>query len=433
VGGSIEEGLEYIGTLLEWKGDGDFTLDRIGGILRALGDPQDKVPALHVAGTNGKGSVSAALSAILGAGGYRVGLNISPHLARVNERIIVDGYELTDEQLSFYALWLKQVCNSLNVRPTMHEGLTAMAFLAFADMKLDWMVIEVGLGGRLDSSNVLSRPVATCITSIGLDHEHILGGTHSKIAEEKAGIAKSGVPMIVGPLSLGAREAVERICRVKSAPIEIFGREYEAAQVGERARFSSERHGSFYFTPSLGGRHQVENMAVAIHAAMIAGATRQDCIDGVASVHWPARLENVVYRNKRIVFDCAHNEPGVLALLDYLKTQGLRELRIGFGVLDTKNWQQMLALLIPYCRDWNLIQPLSARAVPSMSVEGYLSSNGVSATCFENDYARFISEVLDSPEEETVLITGSMYMLGHLRDMLVDRKDCYWKRAIKIS
>ena len=205
------KGLDYLATLTRWDGTGEFNLTALSRVLNYFGNPQDKVPSIHVGGTNGKGSVCVTTAAIIGAAGYRCGLATSPHLSRINERIVIDGHEVDDYSLSTLALELERSCVRKKETLTYHEALTAMSFLAFFENKVDWMVVEVGLGGTLDASNVISKPEISVITTIDFDHEDILGNSLRLIAREKAGIIKNGSRVVIGPMSAEAREIILKI------------------------------------------------------------------------------------------------------------------------------------------------------------------------------------------------------------------------------
>ena len=174
---TVRSGLEYLSKLTPWNGRGGFALEYITKVLERLGNPQDSLPSIHIAGTNGKGSVSSAVSSILAASGYRVGLNTSPHLEQMNERLVVDGLSVSDEFLGEFAFAVRNAAQRALVELSFHEAITAIAFLGFREIGVEWMVMEVGLGGRLDASNVISRPAATAIVTIDYDHQAILGNT----------------------------------------------------------------------------------------------------------------------------------------------------------------------------------------------------------------------------------------------------------------
>ena len=420
------EGLAFLDSLEQWGGQGGFGPERIAALMEYLGKPQDKIKSIHVAGTNGKGSVSAALASILGQSGARVGLNISPHLTRLHERIVIDGKSISDERLNKGAMHLKMAMKDSGITLTYHEALTALAFMVFASEELDWMVIEVGLGGRLDASNVLTCPKACVISSIGLDHQHILGESRPEIAKEKAGIFKPGSTAFAGNIDPHSISVLRKQAERAGIPLVEWGKDYwiESSRSGDLVYFDHELAG-VELHPGLHGLFQHENMALAMRVARSLGCPVEACVAGIESVFWPARYELVPYGESFVLFDCAHNVDGVEALVRSLNRDGLDKLNIAFGCLDTKNWHEMVGLLIPYVKEWNLLLPQSTRAVPTAEVARFLSCNGIKARDFGSDYDGFLSS-WDS--KEPLLVAGSMYMVGAFRGLIVRDEIPIWTR-----
>ena len=220
------EGLKYLSSLAPWKGKGGFTLDKMRALMAELGNPQDTYHSVHIAGTNGKGSVTVALAAMAGAAGFRTGMTISPHLGTMNERIVIDGAPITDELLDIQATKVAEAQERLNIELSFFEGITACAFLAFHAVGVDWAILEVGLGGRLDATNVVRSPRACVIVSIDFDHQDILGPTLECIASEKAGIIKPRAPVYVGSVSKEARDVIYARARSLDAPIYFVGQDF---------------------------------------------------------------------------------------------------------------------------------------------------------------------------------------------------------------
>jgi dihydrofolate synthase / folylpolyglutamate synthase len=435
-------GLSYLETLGEWKGGGDFTLGNIRRVLFALGEPQEFVPVIHIAGTNGKGSVSAAISSILGAGGFKVALNISPHLIRINERIVIDGWSVSDDLLDECANEVRLTVGRLGVFLSFHEVVTVCAFLVAKKCRADFLVLEVGLGGRLDSSNVVLRPRVTAITSIDFDHQHILGSTLSAIAREKAGIARSNVPMVIGPLHADALVACREVCEgIGSQRIEL-GRDYSVEAPDGNGQ-ATVRFGQWkvHFKPALPGVHQYQNMAVAVVCGLLAGATEDQCKQGVEGVHWPGRLELCESGGGKYLIDCAHNPAGIRALTSHLDRLKLGKVTMIFGVLETKDYREMIEELTPFVHRWCLVTPRSVRAVHSDTlakmVRDNVSSSEIRIDSFDDDYAAclgsasFQSRVDDYNGAEICCIAGSMYMVGAIRSLLIQRERPLWVRAEK--
>lgn len=437
---AVRAGLEYLGKLTPWNGRGGFALQYITAVLKRLGNPQDAIPTIHIAGTNGKGSVSSAVSSILGAAGYRVGLNVSPHLQSINERLVIDGLPVSDEFLGEFALEIRNAAARELVELSFHEAITALAFLSFRESGCEWAVMEVGLGGRLDASNVISRPAATAIVTIDYDHQAILGNTLGEIAREKAGIIKLGSPMICGNLP---KEAANVIAK-KAADIQLmtFRRDYGARELdGADAggfvywdkNYRSGVGDLFHYSTLLPGAHQGHNMAVAIKLGLTVGMTPEVCKSGVEGAFWPARLERIDTMGRPFVLDCAHNTAGIKAFTSFLEANNLHRLDLTFGVLDTKNWQSMVQALKPYVQTWRLLRPDSERALPEelLRAELGVSGTGIRVLGYGGDYERCLRDAIDEDNGQPAFVTGSMYMVGKLREMLAVPTKPLWRRAIR--
>ena len=298
-------------------------LGRMRDFLASCGNPQSAAPVFHVGGTNGKGSVCHLLSAILHAHGQRVGTHTSPHLQSVNERIVIDGVPLGDDALSELVsrmnsrrlAWARASLPPEEAWPlTYFEFTVACAFQAFADARVDHMVMEVGMGGRLDATNVVS-PVATAIVTVGLDHCAELGNDHAAIAGEKAGIIKPGVPIVVGPLPAEALQVVRSVAAEVNAPLHVWGVDFDAFGSSDLFRYAGKRvHDGLRL--SLLGDHQVVNAAVALRLLEVAGieVSSDDIGRALAAVTHPGRLE---WLGPDLLLDGAHNPAGATTLASY--------------------------------------------------------------------------------------------------------------------
>lgn len=434
-------GLAYLSSLAEWKGDGDFNLDNISRALNWLGNPQDKIKSFHVTGTNGKGSVTAGISSILGATGARVGMTVSPHLSRLNERIVIDGRPISDDALDYYCLDLKKCCEAIDTKLSFFEGITAVSFLAFNDLSLDWVVAEVGLGGRLDATNTIKKPEVSVIVSIDLDHEHILGGTLERIAFEKAGIIKNNGKVVIGALPEQASRVIRGVAKERSATVYELGREFKLISFPDNQKekgmfdFIWGGEDCTSFRPSLSGHHQGENMALCLAAASLAGVDRHAQKIGVEQVFWPARIERLSLPFGEVIIDSAHNPAGVCSLVQYLRDEGLENLVLGFGVLQTKHWEEMLQLLLPFAGSWNLLTPEAPCALDSRLLREHLSGIGISSRDFGKDYARFLETIKNElsaqkhSKKPVMLLCGSMYLVGIIREMLIKEQTPIWIRT----
>jgi dihydrofolate synthase/folylpolyglutamate synthase len=398
-------------------------------LCESLGRPERRYRVAHVAGTKGKGSTSALLASILRAQGLRVGLYTSPHLAHLGERIAVDGRPASETDLG--AAWdvVEPAVRALlegGERVTFFEVTTALAFVRFAAAGCDAAVVEVGLGGRLDSTNVV-RPEATAITSIGLDHQDKLGLTLEKIAFEKAGIVKNGVPLVSGvPEGAAARE-IARICEERGAPLLRRGRHFEARPpLGEERILVSEagtvfglrtpRRGYDRLSTRLAGRHMAENAALAATAAELMGASEEATREGLAR-GWIAGRFQLVRREgrPRVVVDGAHNPDAALRLLEAFRDvygEGARATLV-LGAMRDKDVAGIVALLAPIAASAVAAPCGSPRETPAAEVAALLAARGVPspevASSAEDAIAR--ADALAGPDG-LVLVTGSLYLAG---------------------
>jgi len=286
MGEQFYKGIEYLRGLAPWNGafSAEWSLSLMRELMGRLGDPQESFPSIHVSGTNGKGSVSVTVASILAEGGRKVGLTTSPHLKSINERIVIDGMAIEDKLLDRCGLEVMEVAAGLSEAPTFFEGITAAAFLAFKYAGVDFAVIEVGLGGRLDATNVLKRPKACAIVTIDFDHEQILGPNLSDIAREKAGIIKEGAAVVVGAVGEEAMGPIAEAARLNGLRPVSFGLDFGVRCDGGNGPSYFDTKSEFAIAPSLTGEHQLHNMAVAIAVARSVGATIEDCQSGVANV-----------------------------------------------------------------------------------------------------------------------------------------------------
>lgn len=329
----------------------DFSLDRMFALMEALGNPQATYPIVHIAGTKGKGSVAALCASALTAAGYRTGLYTSPHLEDYVERIQVDGSPLTHEGLAALVDEVKPAVARIP-KLTTFEITTAIGFLAFARQNVDAAVIEVGLGGRLDATNVVT-PRVSVITSLSMDHTAVLGDTLARIAGEKAGIIKEAVPVVSAPQKEEALEVLLRVAREKSAPVTLVGRDVTFEAQGASLDGQEFRIQDMEFKIPLLGSYQVLNAAVAYAALKQSGLNVSDAAlrEGFSRVKWPARFE-VARREPPVVFDSAHNEDSFARLRETLERHfPSRQVYLIFGASEDKNLAGMLRVMKPLIRE----------------------------------------------------------------------------------
>ena len=397
-------------------------LENTRRLAEAFGYPEECFRSIHVAGTNGKGSTAALVNGILRAAGFRVGLYTSPHLLDFRERILVDGRPIGAQELAALTSEVAAVIDRLFApsplsSPTFFEAATALGFVQFARAGVDWGVIEVGLGGRSDATNILRAEVSV-ITNIGLEHQEHLGDSLESIAEEKAGIIRDE-GWVVTAAEGAALEAIGRIARQKGAHLVTVQDEYRVVHLGRSAQGEIFRLGGRLreyedLRIALMGRHQVTNAVTAVAVAELleekGTAVGESAIrEGLASARWPGRLQ-VVPGHPRILVDGAHNPAGIAALRAFLEEERpAGRLTIIFGVLKDKAWDQMLRTLAPLASTIILTRPESNRGAEPRLLAAVASG----------DYARVIvAETMPealaiardlAASEDTILATGSLY------------------------
>ncbi|MDP1758281.1 MAG: folylpolyglutamate synthase/dihydrofolate synthase family protein, partial [Thermodesulfovibrionales bacterium] len=367
-------------------------LDNTVRLLSLLDNPQNYFQSIHVAGTNGKGSTSAMIASILQSAGFRTGLFTSPHLVSFTERISVNNEEITEGEVVELTEEIRSTIEGSELNPTFFEFVTVMGLLYFKRKNIDWAVVETGMGGRLDATNVL-LPEASVITSINYDHSEFLGNTISAIAEEKAGIIKDGVPVITSAQEPSVMDAIKKKTEEKNAGLFIYGRDFSAAIKSEDTNgsvFNYNGDSSFgNLVISLPGRHQVLNAALALktieivfknvlhHASRI---THHAIRNGLGNIKWQGRLE-LVSEEPPILIDGAHNPSAAKILADSLKELFLkkyREIILVVGIMSDKDVRGIMAPLLPLAAEIILTAPAYERAASPDVLSGHAISLGFS-------------------------------------------------------
>lgn len=393
----------------------DFNLDRMFALMASLGDPQTKYPLIHVAGTKGKGSTSAMCAAALQAAGYKVGLYTSPHLEDYCERIQVNGQPIAHEEMIELVEEIKPHVTKIPMLTTF-EITTALGFMAFAKRGVDAAVIEVGLGGRLDATNVVT-PRVSVITSLSMDHMAVLGDTLAKIAGEKAGIIKEGVAVVSSPQKDEALEVLERVASEKNAPLTVVGRDVEFALVGASLEGQKFRIQNSEFRIPLLGSHQITNAATAYAALKASGIeiTDADIQKGFSQVKWPARFE-VVRREPPVIFDSAHNDDSFAKLRDTLETYFPgRMVTLIFGASEDKNIPGMFREMKPKIKRLIVTRADHPRALEVEKIQQLADQAGVpneAATPVSSALARALD--LSANDGSIVLSAGSMFVTAEV-------------------
>jgi dihydrofolate synthase/folylpolyglutamate synthase len=367
----------------------DLSLGRIERLLAALGDPQDRLaPVIHVAGTNGKGSTVATLRACLEAAGHRVHVYTSPHLVRFNERIRLAGRLIDDTML---AATLKEVERvNAGAEITFFEITTAAAFLAFSRVPADFALLEVGLGGRLDTTNVVRHPTVTAITPVSLDHQAFLGPTVAAIAGEKAGILKPGAAAVIGPQIAEAEQVIEARAAEIGVEPRRWRREWRCDAIGAGMRYEGERWRLDLPLPALPGAHQVANAGTAIaclECLPAAAATPQALAEGLRGIEWPARLQRltrgplvVAMPGWEVWLDGGHNPAAGEALAATAQGWRDRPLHLVVGMLNTKDASGFLAPLAPYAQSLAAVTiPGEENPLPAAAIAATARAVGIAA------------------------------------------------------
>ena len=403
-------------------------LTRTSRLLEAAGNPQDGFPAIHVAGTNGKGSVVAMLGAILRAAGYRVGRYTSPELIDPRDRIVVDGAWISEEAFAQGVARLEPHLFPEEDGPTQFEAITALAFDHFRREGVDLAVVEVGLGGRFDSTNVV-RPLVSVLTNVSLDHTKLLGESLEQIAWEKAGIAKADVPLILGPMNRAARDVIRREAEAAGAPVidaELFPAEAVSQDWnGLHLRMAAEGFPQ-RARLSLAGGYQIDNLRVALTAVELLRTQgwrvpAEAVADGLASVRWPGRFE-VVRRRPTVVLEGAHNPDGTRRLVrDIMALGPAHEHRhLLFGALADKDVAGMGSHLAPAFARVAVCRSESPRALPADKIAGLFEEQGTPVTWYDS-VAEALDEFLPALTSQDVLVVaGSLTVVSEARRRLLE-------------
>ncbi|MEP6470456.1 MAG: folylpolyglutamate synthase/dihydrofolate synthase family protein [Acidobacteriota bacterium] len=403
-------------------------LAAIDAVCDRLGRPERRVPSVLVAGTNGKGSTAAALSAIARAGGIRAGLYTSPHLARAGERIRVEEEDLSDGELDRALETVFLAADAAPVIPvTYFEALTAAAFVSFSERDLDLSILEVGLGGRYDATNV-APPNLSVVTSIGLDHTAELGTTLAAIAREKAGIFRSDRPALIGPREEEPREALLQAARECGAVAHLAEEEVRVSGVAtspDGTRFSLVTpRGRYDLATPLPGRHQADNAALAVRAAeLLSGAALRlgpgAISAGVAATRWPGRLEKMSLGGRTVLLDGCHNPQAAFALARFVEDAGLAgRARLVFGAMADKDVETMAATLFPLFASVHLVPAPSARAASVDELRRRTSGIRPGADSADSLEAA-LGALAAEPDPTPIIVAGSLYLIGAARSLLL--------------
>jgi dihydrofolate synthase/folylpolyglutamate synthase len=433
---SFEEAIKYLYGLGNETLAMKLGLESVRALAGALGDPQRKFPAVHIAGTNGKGSTAAMTASVIRSSGLRAGLYTSPHLVSITERIRIDGDEIAPDEFARLATVVRAAGerlvaeSALPAPPTFFEQVTMIAYLYFAEKKVDLAVLEVGLGGRLDATNIC-EPVVTAITRIGFDHQKYLGDTLASIAGEKAGIVKPGAPVVVAPQPPEAMNVIAARCEEMNAPMILTSEPFDVEATGDsenvgRYRFryrtspGCEDKDEYALRLGLRGRHQITNAAVAIHIAerlRIAGfdVPQPAIVEGLNNAEWPGRLELIRPSPSQapLLLDGAHNTDGAQALRDFLD-ESFRSapITIIFGAMADKAIGEMGAILFPAANHLVVTSIDSPRAARPSAIAEAAHRDVIR---MENAGDALNEAFRITPLDGLIVVCGSLFLVGAIR------------------
>ncbi len=418
---NAQEAIAYIHSVC-WKGSIPG-LGRTRELLRRMGNPEQYLRFVHIAGTNGKGSTAAMTASILRKAGYRTGLYTSPYIYRFNERMQVDGEDIPDALLAEITESVKPLADAMEESPTEFELVSCIAFEYFKRMHCDIVVLEVGMGGALDSTNVIPVPEVAVITNIGLDHTEFLGDTLEKIAETKSGIFKEGGHAVVYRGTPGVEAVFERVCAERHVSLKKADFEHltSVSHSLEGQVFDcGDRKG--LFLPLL-GNHQLHNAAVVLSVCDTLREegwqiTEQNIRDGLHDVRWPGRFD-IMRRDPLFIIDGGHNPQCIEALVkniqDYLPG---RKLIVLTGVLADKDYADMYKPVLPYAQRFVCVTPPNPRRLEAGKLAEYLRAVGADAQAAESVESGVRTAIAEAGADGVVLCFGSLYMIGDIKNAL---------------
>ena len=409
-------------------------LDRVCALSAFLGNPQKELSFIHVAGTNGKGSTSTMLSEVFRAAGYTVGLYTSPYVLCFRERMQVDGKMISEEELSSLAETVKNAvvqCNENNIFPTEFEVVTAAAFAYFKQKNCDIVILEVGLGGRFDATNIIEHPECSVITSISFDHVGVLGDTLEKIAGEKAGIIKNGVPVVTSEnqpeavLSVIKNEALSKntVMHLADGTLPV---------VSETLSGTKVNWDGYELTVPFAGAHMVENAGLVIKTACLCAKkwniSPQNIVDGIAAARIPARLERLCEK-PLIILDGSHNDGSTKALAEVLKKNlGGKKILALMGMMADKEVDKALSNLLPCFSHVLTVMPSNPRSMAACDLAEKISKCGVSAQATDSTNSAVDTALAQLCNFDALVICGSLYLAADVREKFIYYIDKLFKK-----
>lgn len=439
---NYSDALEYLDSFINYEKERSFNypealkLDRMRDLAKEFGNPQKAYECLLIAGSKGKGSTAAVLSSILRMEDYRVGLFTSPHLVDLRERIQVNGLLISEVRFAECVRVLSKILDSYEWKknpPTYFELLTVIAFQHFKEMKAHIAVLEVGLGGLYDSTNIVDAKVAG-ITRISLEHTDKLGKTVAKIAVQKSGIIKGREYVVTAPQEADAERTIQKACEERDATLFRVGKEIKLTErnYDDKAQhfdFKSEFGNFFDLKLGLLGNHQIENAAVAIGMAKaLEMKTRLKVSDtavkrGVLDAHWPGRME-LAGSQPRILLDGAHNPESIERLLSAVRRHFIHEnLNVVFATANDKDWEGMLGVLLPEANSLTLTRFPGERAQDPRTLAGFADKIFTKEIHVEDNARTALEDaIVKSGPQDLVLVTGSLYLVGEIKKAMAEKE-----------
>jgi dihydrofolate synthase/folylpolyglutamate synthase len=420
---NYKETLEYISSI-NWKGS-VLGLSRIRDLLEKLGNPQKELKFIHIAGTNGKGSTAAFLSSVLTEAGYKTGLFTSPYIEVYNERMQINNVNISDEELAEITTRIRPFADSMDDAPTEFELNTAICMVYFKENHCDVVVLEVGMGGELDSTNVIDSPEIAVITAIGLDHTEELGGTIEEIARTKSGIIKEGCSAVVYKQADSVMDVFQKRCEDVSASLDISEPENILFKDQDISGLTFAYPGFEELKIPLIGSYQLENVALALKTIEVLkrkgwNISDEAVCEGLKKTRWPGRFE-IIAKDPLFVVDGAHNPHGIRATAASIKTYFKdKKLVYIFGVMADKDYDDMLDQILPMAQEVHAVTPDNPRALEADRLAEIIREKGVDAYPHAS-----IEEAVDCATQHaselgtSVIALGSLYMIGDIKK--------YWK------
>ena len=425
---NYKEAMEYIHKVGNFGSN--YGLERTYRLLEILGNPQEKLKLIHIAGTNGKGSTTAMLCSLIRGKGFKVGMSTSPFLEEFEERIQINGVNIPKERLAELIDKLKEAVDKVIIEgyshPTEFEVITCLMFLYFYEEKVDYGVVEVGLGGRLDSTNVIT-PILSIITSISFDHTNLLGNTLAEIAEEKSGIIKEGIPVVIYPQEEEALDVIEKKAKYLGCDLYVIdssdGHFINTVEEDKLYQVINIKNELEIKLPLL-GEHQISNLLVALKAFEIISKidnfsiNEEDIKKSIYNVKWIVRLE-IMSSNPIIVIDGAHNIQGITLLKTNVeKYFEYDNLYLLLGILADKQVEDMVKTIVPMAKKVYALTPNSDRAELAVELKKVVEKYNEDCTAFENYEDAMKSILKEAKSDDLILISGSLYMIGDMRKLI---------------